>query len=186
MRVNPHPATAVTAGTPSKWPGQPRGRGSMAIRRRPPLSARRAQFPIPTYLTLRRQDPSARRSLRVTVDRSQTPNLGSSSGQYALGRITVQLGRPPAVPGCHGSIGTKWFAQWLQLALGRHRDPPGQPVPPPNAQVAGRPDIESTQLEQQEHLRGPPADATDRAQPGRDLIVGLAGQPPRLEDDRAV
>src|SRR6266576_887657 len=78
----------------------------------------------------------------------------------------------PAIPGGHGAVGPEPFAQGLQLL--RRREPlqaVGQCVTCANAVVPNRPDVEPTQLKDQEHLRGPLSDATDDRQRCDDVLV---------------
>jgi hypothetical protein len=53
-------------------------------------------------------------------------------------------------------------------------------------EVGDRPDVEPAQLEDEEHLRRPGADAAHARQRADDLVVGLAGQGARRQDERPV
>ncbi len=60
------------------------------------------------------------------------------------------------------------------------------PSTPGHSRGAGRPNVEATQLEQQEHLGRPGTDAPNRRQASGDLFVTLPGQTSRGQNDRPV
>src|SRR6266446_6747827 len=79
----------------------------------------------------------------------------------------------PAIPRRHRSVGPEPLA--LALEPLRRQELPqavGQRVALANAIVPDRPHVEPPQLEDQEHLRGPPSDTTDDRQAGDELLVG--------------
>src|SRR5437899_12968516 len=79
----------------------------------------------------------------------------------------------PAIPPRHRSVGPEPLA--LPFTLLRRQELPqavGQRVALANAIVPDRPHVEPPQLEDQEHLGGPPSDTTDDRQAGDDLLVG--------------
>src|SRR5207249_1970946 len=78
----------------------------------------------------------------------------------------------PAIPRRHRSVGPEPLA--LPLKLLRRQELPqavGQRVALANAIVPDRPHVEPPQLEDQEHLRGPPSDASHDREAGDDLLV---------------
>src|SRR2546430_10116600 len=79
----------------------------------------------------------------------------------------------PAIPRRHRSVGPEPLA--LPLEPLRRQELPqavGQRVAFANAIVPDRPHVEPPQLEDQEHLGGPPSDTTDDRQAGDELLVG--------------
>src|SRR5438067_1913132 len=99
--------------------------------------------------------------------------------------VALEVDGPPAVPGRDRAVGAERVAQRLEL-LGRGRgvDTPGEGVPHADAEVVNRPDVEAAQLEEQEHLRGPAADAAHLDEAGDDLVVAEPARPG--EHDRSV
>src|SRR5256885_8209579 len=79
----------------------------------------------------------------------------------------------PAIPRRHRSVGPEPLAHHVELL--RCRQLPQavrQRVACANAIVPDRPHVEPPQLEDQEHLGGPPSDTTDDRQAGDELLVG--------------
>src|SRR5437016_13866022 len=79
----------------------------------------------------------------------------------------------PAIPRRHRSVGPEPLT--LPLELLRRQELPqavGQRVAFANAIVPDRPHVEPPQLEDQEHLGGPPSDTTDDRPAGDELLVG--------------
>src|SRR5262245_38870105 len=78
----------------------------------------------------------------------------------------------PAIPCGYRSVGSEYFSFHIEL-LGRRELPQavGQRVAGAHAIVSDRPHVEAAQLEDQEHLGGPPSDATDDREACDDLLV---------------
>ena len=80
---------------------------------------------------------------------------------------------PPAVPGHDRAIGRTSPSGPSCWAAGVGPMPQTMPEPLAHAQVGHRPHVEPAQLEQQEHLGGPGADAADTGELGHHGFVGL-------------
>src|SRR5438132_12239523 len=84
----------------------------------------------------------------------------------------------PAIPRRHRSVGPEPLA--LALEPLRRQELPqavGQRVAFANAIVPDRPHVEPPQLEDKEHLGGPPSDASHDREAGDDLPVGAPAEP---------
>src|SRR3984957_13734185 len=106
-----------------------------------------------------RAGPQAHRSVRD--DECELLTLGGerSAGDGAGLRACVELGGTPAVPGDDAAVGAEGLAKRVELLRGRGRDVPGQGEALADDEVAGGPDVEAAELEQQEHFGRPAADA---------------------------
>src|SRR4051794_12898570 len=81
----------------------------------------------------------------------------------------------PAVARDDRAVGTEAFAERVEQLRGRwRRDPPCDPVALADAEVVDGPDVEPAQLEHQEHLGRPAADAPHRHELGHELVVAQA------------
>src|SRR5437899_11909923 len=91
----------------------------------------------------------------------------------SLPEFTLLPSGLPAIPRGHRSVGPEPLA--LSLEPLRRREFPqavGQRVAFANAVVPDRPHVEPTQLEDQEHLSGPPSDAAHNREARDDVLVG--------------
>src|SRR5256886_8721845 len=103
--------------------------------------------------------------------------LGASwpapSRRMSLPGFTLLPDGLPAIPRRHRSVGPEPLAHHVELL--RCRQLPQavrQRVAFANAVLPHRPHVEPPQLEDQEHLGGPPSDTTDDRQAGDELLVG--------------
>src|SRR5271163_1972670 len=127
-------------------------------------------------------------AVAASMPRSEGLALGGrqSAGDGAGLRARVELGGSPAVPGDDAAVGVVGLAQRVELLRGGGGDVPGQGEALADDEVAGGPDVEAAELEQQEHFGRPPPDPPDRGEAGRDLLVALPGEAPGVEHDGAV
>src|SRR6266705_291102 len=124
--------------------------------------------------------PDAATTPRHTVpDTEPSPRRSSPTGippgpsrRMSLPEFTLLPNGLPAIPRGHRSVGPEPLA--LSLELLRRRELPqvvGQRVAFANAVVPDRPHVEPTQLEDQEHLSGPPSDAAHNREARDDVLV---------------
>src|SRR5881394_1767242 len=93
--------------------------------------------------------------------------------EMSLPEFTLLSDGLPAKPRRHRSVRPEPLAHHVELL--RCRQLPQavrQRVAFTNAIVPDRPHVEPPQLEDQEHLGGPPSDTTDDRQAGDELLVG--------------
>src|SRR5438477_5945033 len=123
----------------------------------------------------RGNDSTTYRSRRTTVTSQVHPDgiPPGPSRRMSLPEFTLLPDGLPAIPRRHCSVGPEPLAHHVELL--RCRQLPQavrQPVAFANAIVPHRPHVEPPQLEDQEHLGGPPSDTTDDRQAGDELLVG--------------